>query len=583
MWLESLSMHLSVGMALPPDLLFDIHHYRGVSPSSSGSTTPEGIPSGHRSPALEPIREGKMATTTKSMEKLSKNGEKLQKNGENLKPIIKVSSAENLLNNRRDSILKPIIKVSSSDALIEKIVNESNAKSCENIGEKKVIRYDPLITEKIEGILRDETRDFPNYENIDFLKNDAAFVGDAEKPICIQKLGDVDLKKDTERGYCSLSNVLPKKCPVHQDNNLKDSNKFNIHLRKVPKNFTRNRFVKEIKENALRDDESSSVRDKIKFLAKSRTFDVNPLSSTGKVSNLNLDCIGLKSTTLPSQVTEKYVNKTKNVNVHNAKPCNLPGLYQRSLSNLERCDSVPDVVSSTLSGKSSCGIEKAMDRTPFSIDRQIFGRSESILEENRRQGYNRCSLTRRKYTKDSENSPLLRRTPVLQRCTTAKPEESKDGEDRETISQKCEFPSLSPELVENKTDFRLYSDNSNLDQTELRLCSPPVEKTMTKPKTIMDSEKPSLLTKLTPILQRRSGFLRLDQTSTTSPILAKKLSSSSSGIVRNMVDSLNRKGGLSLGSRGSYGRSSLKVTGSARVDLKSVGRSCSPTEEYTAL
>ncbi|XP_074030195.1 LIM domain kinase 1 isoform X2 [Leptinotarsa decemlineata] len=63
-WLESLSMHLSVGMPLPPDLLFDIQHYRGLSPSSSGSTTPEGIPSGHRSPALEPICEATPAEQT---------------------------------------------------------------------------------------------------------------------------------------------------------------------------------------------------------------------------------------------------------------------------------------------------------------------------------------------------------------------------------------------------------------------------------------------------------------------------------------------------------------------------------------
>lgn len=57
-WLESLSMHLSVGMPLPSDLLFDILHYRGASPSSSGSTTPEGAPPGHCSPAaLEPICE----------------------------------------------------------------------------------------------------------------------------------------------------------------------------------------------------------------------------------------------------------------------------------------------------------------------------------------------------------------------------------------------------------------------------------------------------------------------------------------------------------------------------------------------
>lgn len=62
-WLESLSMHLSVGMPLPPDLVFDIQQYRGLSPSSSGSTTPEGG-GGHRSPApLEPIKEGRAPPT----------------------------------------------------------------------------------------------------------------------------------------------------------------------------------------------------------------------------------------------------------------------------------------------------------------------------------------------------------------------------------------------------------------------------------------------------------------------------------------------------------------------------------------
>lgn len=86
MWLESLSMHLSVGMPLPSDLLFDIQHYRGISPSSSGSTTPEGITSGHRSPALEPITEGRPAVTKTS----SAHDIKKIASTENVKPIIKV-------------------------------------------------------------------------------------------------------------------------------------------------------------------------------------------------------------------------------------------------------------------------------------------------------------------------------------------------------------------------------------------------------------------------------------------------------------------------------------------------------------
>lgn len=151
-WLESLSMHLSVGMPLPADLLFDILHYRGVSPSSSGSTTPEGIPSS----TLEPISEKKPPPP-----------------------------------------------------------------------------------------------EFPNYENIDFLKNDSNFnKNDTEKEIAIQPL-KTDIKTDA--------------------NNTK-------FLRKVPKNFTRNRF-----EN-------------------------NNESVSEKTTNLSLQSIKTGS---PSRVTEKYVNATR--------------------------------------------------------------------------------------------------------------------------------------------------------------------------------------------------------------------------------------------------------------------------------
>lgn len=153
-WLESLSMHLSVGMPLPSDLLFDILHYRGVSPSSSGSTTPEGIPT-----TLEPISEKK-----------------------------------------------------------------------------------PQITPPTE---------FPNYENIDFLKNDTNFIkNDTPKEIAIQTL-----KTDNK--------------PDSSNNNMK-------FLRKVPKNFTRNRFL---------------------------DSDANE-----KTTNLSLQSI---KATVPSRVTEKYVNATR--------------------------------------------------------------------------------------------------------------------------------------------------------------------------------------------------------------------------------------------------------------------------------
>ncbi|XP_050457905.1 LIM domain kinase 1 isoform X1 [Cataglyphis hispanica] len=50
-WLEGLAMHLSVGAELPADLDFDIRNYKGPSPSSSESTTPE---------TLKPIKEGQV-------------------------------------------------------------------------------------------------------------------------------------------------------------------------------------------------------------------------------------------------------------------------------------------------------------------------------------------------------------------------------------------------------------------------------------------------------------------------------------------------------------------------------------------
>ncbi|XP_071056945.1 LIM domain kinase 1 isoform X2 [Onthophagus taurus] len=167
-WLESLSMHLSVAMPLPSDLLFDIQHYRGLSPSSSGSTTPETLNPGHRSPGLEPITEGK-------------------------------------------------------PTIIQKVV--------ENV-----------IVEP--------------------------------KKIEIEKVDNLNIKK---------SEICAK------TNDLKLSEK--VNLRKVPKNFTRNRFVNE-------------------------KFDFNELFKKDVVvkpsGNLSLD--GLKSNCSPSKVTQKYLSNKNNNN-----------------------------------------------------------------------------------------------------------------------------------------------------------------------------------------------------------------------------------------------------------------------------
>lgn len=291
-WLESLSMHLSVGMPLPSDLLFDIYHYRGISPCSSGSTTPEGIPSGHRSPTLEPIREGKLAT---------------QKTSD-----VKTKIAE-----------KSVIKVSSVESLGDHRTNELYTRSCEDFA--KNLQNSPKIIET-------DPNKFPNYENIDFLKNDSVFVRDKEtkeKEISLKKLGDkkqlnVDKNANTT------------------ENNLKGS-KFPVQLRKVPKNFTRNRFIKE----------TTAAND---LFGKIRCETEPIVEKPQKVSNLSLHNI---KTTSPSRVTQKYVQNTT------IKP-----------------EIIPDVVSSTLK---TCGgtVTKSSPppTTTFSISRSIFKRTDEESDQ----------------------------------------------------------------------------------------------------------------------------------------------------------------------------------------------------------
>ncbi|KAG5881464.1 hypothetical protein JTB14_000892 [Gonioctena quinquepunctata] len=475
-WLESLSMHLSVGMPLPPDLLFDIQYYRGLSPSSSGSTTPEGIPSGHRSPALEPICEGKMAELKRSSEKIYKSSEKLQKSNENLKPIIKVSSAENILDGK-DSRIKPIMKVSSSDALTKRTSNdrEFTTKSCEDMYMEGIVRCDPCLVEKLSSEILNDLKRFPDYENIDFLKNDTAYAGIADKAICIQKLNETELTKSGKH-----SNTKPKltNSPANQDNNLRENN-LSVHLRKVPKNFTRNRLVNEMKENATRNDECNSLRDKRKFLKK-------------YVKNVNLNSQLEKSKT---QIT--------------------PVFYQRSLSNIEK-NSVPDIVSSTFS-KKSCRTGNSTEgaKNPFFIGRHIFSRCESTPATSNDKSEFRSSLTRRRYIKDSENGPVLKRTPILQRRSVQKAITPQN----DVVLQPCHLPKnesvkelsldkMKGLITEAETSTKLSNKKENEADSGAKQsigCS--------KQKNPSNSEKSSFLTKLTPLLQRKTGFLNIEDTS----------------------------------------------------------------------
>nr|CAI5868496.1 unnamed protein product [Callosobruchus analis] len=505
-WLESLSMHLSVGMPLPPDLLFDIQHYRGLSPSSSGSTTPEGIISGHRSPALEPISEGK----------IYKSNEKVYKSNESLKSVPKVPSAENLLK----SPSRPVIKVSSNDAIVEKCGSKKPvlSKSSEDVLNNVISK--PLELDVSEKV-------YPNYENIDFLKNDAVFAGDSEKTIGIKKLGESGIAK---------SNIVTDSRPKNlenKENNLRD-NSFDIKLRKVPKNFTRNQFPKEINDTK---DESTSVRDKLKFLGKSKAFDVKKVpNSPIKKTNLNLDSIGLKTSTLPSQVTEKYVKSSKNSSTAPSQTN-----YERSVSSVHNCSDV----SSTFLRQPSC-----------SIDEPSYCLNESSGFSNPRM-----------YTgmKEGKHPHALHRMPLLQKKTIPKVEEgatSYDAIDEEEHQ--------SPDTKEY---FR--QDVKHDSELKLTLKSPPI-----KQRSKFDLEKPSILTRLTPILQRRTGFLNFEPSSPRKPFGATPNSSS---VVKNMVDSLNKKGSLDFGNRMNFGRSSLKVCGTPKVNLFNRNRSRSPPEEYTAL
>lgn len=88
-------------------------------------------------------------------------------------------------------------------------------------------------------------------------------------------------------------------------------------------------------------------------------FHINNI--TNNVSNLSLESMGLKATTLPSRVTEKFVSKN-----------------------------VPDIVSSTLSYSSPSKYcpqqnKSHLNRSPFSINKSIFKKADvpNIPEEGR--------------------------------------------------------------------------------------------------------------------------------------------------------------------------------------------------------
>ncbi|XP_044762849.1 LIM domain kinase 1 isoform X2 [Coccinella septempunctata] len=367
-WLESLLMHLSVGMPLPPDLLFDICNFRGISPSSSGSTTPEGIPSGHRSPALEPICEGKMIDTTNS------------------KKLNDKCSEENLSGKKDYSFVKPIIKVSSTDTLDDKNPYKNDnfhTKSCEDITSDtspSELNFDrrknTQAVKKMEDFQYTDlspTSDckpggFPNYENINFLKNDTVFNEKIEKPICIQKVQTEVLQEKTSTDR--PDEILNSKV----DNQNKDSI-FKVQLRKVPKNFTRNKFSPGSSESTTQ----GPVKDKIKLLSKKSIPDI----SSPKKSNLSLQNMNLNDDSA-SKVTEKFVNPSGSDSLQPTRSINVVGL------------DIPDIVSSTIMKSFSPIVRDRKNKSmpdcevkrstifpsslggTFSINRNIFKKNEQL-------------------------------------------------------------------------------------------------------------------------------------------------------------------------------------------------------------
>lgn len=391
-------MHLSVGMPLPADLLFDIQHYRGISPSSSGSTTPEGISSGHRSPALEPITEGKTATNIK---KISST--------ENLKPIIKVSSADNLV--------KPIIKVSSSDRLNEtdlkteskpNSINESNQCSNKTIIQQKDCNDDGKLSPNIE----------------------THTVGCG-----FRKMGSVP-------------------------------------LRKVPKNFNRNRF--------------SNEKFDFSELLKQRSQNTAP-EDTRSESKVSLD--GLKDPATPSKVTQKYVNNSK--------------------------------IKSDESPK-----KKTFKEIDTSPDQSIFKRS------------------------------------IFSNTCLNVPKDIPDVISSTFVSKKAQNPDTDKNIL---TEHRNNTTKSLVTSKSFPI---PYKK-------CHSYEEPAI------ILNKNVSLQRYGENSERSEDNQESKPSTSSSIVKNIIETLNRRerNRFDFPSRNSYGRSSLKVIGSPKAPIC---RSGSP-EEFTAL
>lgn len=328
-WLESLSMHLSVCMPIPSDLLFDIYHYRGLSPTSSGSTTPEGIPSECRSPNLQTIKEGKMQHTTvvdvpdgvrRNVSNENLKGQDIKSDKEIAKEIIKKSSYENI--HDKDKLY----------SAIEKSLSKLNKTT------------DSLTDIEIKNDLR-------NDKTSDNKLSKSSSIDDS------LQLANKNLNKK----YINPVNIHNSSRQDEPSSTTKNSSTNNslVALRKVPKNFTRNRFrhCQEVPEIS-----NISSLSKLNVLPKysSSKDGKDSISQTAQISQTNerenTDRVPKLVSNIPDIVSSCTIKKTApNVNItrSNVTP-----------NKLKLATNISNISSSNTSTAPSCSITLERRRLP---------------------------------------------------------------------------------------------------------------------------------------------------------------------------------------------------------------------------
>lgn len=415
-WLESLSMHLSVCMPIPSDLLFDIYHYRGLSPSSSGSTTPEGIASESRSPNLEPIKEGKMhcsdSTTQRSNNNVSNENLKAQEAPAKEKQYIKKSTNEIIQNSNPEKLYAPI--ESQNSKLKEKVskINELDVKNNKTVISKTNSIDDNSISVKNKSNIIDvnssKKYNIPNMNN------------------------RCNNNKSTEE-LAGTSNSL-------------------LALKKVPKHFTRNRFRHHCQEVPEISSISASLLPKLKYASRNQ-FEVN--RSSNNIAQSTVDSLDSRNTkidnhliaNIPDIVSSCTVKRTQPLSVSTtsltttttAVNSNMPPSKLKLTTNT--CNNIPGCSSNSSSTTTENKIKKTAPsisgisgvncdvRNPISKSCASSSKSSSIVKnivDTLNRNENKMK-TERLYTRRTKN-------------------EDKNKSDTKTINLRCSSPVESTAL-----------------------------------------------------------------------------------------------------------------------------------------